>query len=112
MKGRGNIIGILGLWLIVAGLWQFGVANEIWNNIFSGTIIAVLGFTLAGRAPGNGWISGLFGLWMIASAFIPGLRIGGGLMLNNFISGVIVAIAGFTVPSGPAAGQPRIRRAA
>jgi hypothetical protein len=112
MKGRGTVIGLFGLWLILAGIWRFGAIGEMWSNLISGIIIAILGFSLVRWAPGNGWISGLIGVWMIIAAFIPGLRTGGGLVANNVISGIVLAIAGFSVPRRRAVEEPGIRRAA
>lgn len=111
MKGRGTVIGVIGLWLIIAGLWRFGAVGEAWSNVIFGIIVAILGFSLVSRYPGHGWVSGIFGLWMIASGFIAGLHAGAPLVINNVISGVIIAIAGFTVPGRPAA-ERQIRRAA
>jgi hypothetical protein len=40
---------------------------------------------------------GLLGLWLAIAAFIPGLRDGAGLLWNNLIVGIAVAIAAFSI---------------
>jgi hypothetical protein len=51
----------------------------------------------------QGWLSAIVGLWLIISAFIPGLHLGSGVYANNLICGILGMIAGFAaVPHAPA----------
>jgi hypothetical protein len=98
MRARGIIIGCLGIWLIVAAIWRFVPVLEVWSDLMTGVVAGILGFSLVPLLPGNGWVSGIAGLWMIASAFIPGLHGGAGIFINNVITGLVLVVAGFTVP--------------
>jgi hypothetical protein len=109
---RGEVIGILGTWLVIAGLWQFPPTTEMTNSFFVGIVTAILGLSLITRYPMNGWVSGLFGLWTSMTAFIPELWSGSPLLLNNIISGSFLTISGFGVPYRREAKQSRLDRAA
>ncbi len=111
MKARGNIIGLLGVWLIVAAIWRFVPVLEVWSDLMTGVVVAILGFSLIGLRPGNGWVAGIAGLWMIASAFIPGLHAGKLILTNNIITGLVLLVAGFTLPSSDRAETPTARAA-
>jgi hypothetical protein len=102
MTGKAWIIGILGLWLIVASFLTLGQAGNLWNDLTVGVILAVLAFSMTRDRPGQGWIAGVLGLWTIVAAFIPGLHHGAGLFWNNIPVGVVVALAGFTALAGAA----------
>ena len=111
MKTRGTIIGLLGIWLIVAAIWRFVPVEEIWSDLVTGIVTAMLGFSFARTFPANGWVSGIAGLWMIASAFIPALHAGAGILINNIITGLVFVVAGFTVPQWPGGERPSARAA-
>ena len=110
MKARG-IIGLFGVWLIVAAIWRFVPVEEIWSDLVAGIVTAILGFSFTGAYPGNGWVCGIAGLWVIASAFIAGLHAGRGILINNIITGLVLIVAGFTVPQTPGGGDRSARAA-
>lgn len=111
MKERGDIVGLLGIWLIVASLWRFAVPVEMWSNFITGVIVALLGFSLS-REPAHRWVSGIAGLWLIVSTFIPGLHAGTPLLINNIIVGVVLIFAGFSVHTVRGEAESSTRRAA
>jgi len=111
MKARGTIIGLLGVWLIVAAIWRFVPVEEIWSDLVAGIVTAILGFSFTAAYPGNGWVCGIAGLWVIASAFIAGLHAGRGTLINNIITGLVLIVAGFTVPQTPGGGNRSARAA-
>jgi hypothetical protein len=112
MRGRGIVIGIFGLMTIATGFMAYSPATVMWSNIISGLVAAVLGLSLMVRYPGRGGISLLFGLWLFIVAFVPGLRIGGLLIIINLVSGLVLAIGGFSVPPTPRREEPPVGRAA
>jgi len=111
MKSRGIIIGLLGIWLIIAAIWRFVPVLEVWSDLMTGIVTGILGFSLVGERPAHGWVAGLTGLWTIVSAFIPGLHAGNGILINNIIVGLVLIVTGFTVPS-TARAEPTSARAA
>jgi uncharacterized membrane protein len=112
MRPNGAIIGILGVWLMIAGIIGISRAAYIWNDWIVGIIVAVLGFSMAGSARAQGIVAGILGLWMIASAFIPSLNSGPGTRWDDVLVGVILAIAGFTARRRLAESTGDFRRAA
>jgi hypothetical protein len=96
MRPKGAIIGCLSLLLIAAGIIGVGRQGNLWNDWIMGVIVAVLGFALARIAPVHGIVSGILGLWLIISAFLPDLQVRPGAWWNDIIVGVILAIAGFS----------------
>ena len=111
MRARGIIIAFLGIWLIIAAIWRFFPLLEIWSDLMPGIVAAILGFSLVGIRPGNGWVAGIAGLWMIVSAFIPGLHAGSAILINNIITGLVLMVAGFTVPKSPGEEDPSVKAA-
>src|SRR5579872_6366562 len=112
MRAKGAILGVLGLWLIAAGLIDFGVRANIWNDWIVGVIVGVVGFSLAYRAPGAGIVSGILGFWMIASGFINGVQTGSGARWDDIVIGAIIAIAGYSIVRRRLESVGHIRRAA
>jgi len=111
MRPRGTIIGLLGIWTIVAALWGFAPIGEVWSDLFTGIIVAILGFSLTPGMRGHRWVNGIAGLWMIVSAFIPGFHAGTPLLVNKIISGIVLMVAGFTLPAGPGHADTSVRAA-
>lgn len=111
MKARGIIIALLGIWLIIAAIWRFVPVLEIWSDLMPGVVTAILGFSLVGLRPGNGWVAGIAGLWMIVSAFIPGFHAGSAILINNIVTGLVMMVAGFTVPGSPREEEPSVKAA-
>ena|SRR5689334_16766540 len=111
MKARGIIIGFVGIWLIIAAIWRFVPILEVWSDLMPGVVAAILGFSLVGVRPVNGWVAGLAGLWMIVSAFIPGLHAGTPILINNIITGLVFMVSGFTVREPHDAEKPSARAA-
>ena len=111
MKSRGIIIGLLGIWLIIAAIWRFVPVLEVWSDLMTGVVTAILGFSFVGLSRAHGWVCGIAGLWTIVSAFIPGFHAGNAILINNIITGLVLMVAGFTVPSTPRTGTPSARAA-
>jgi hypothetical protein len=82
------------------GIIGLGSVGNVWSDVIVGIIVAVLGFAMASTTPAHGISTGILGLWMIFSAFIPGLRAGAGARWDHIIVGVILAIAGFSTLEG------------
>jgi len=112
MRPGGTIIGILGLWMIVAGIIGLGLEGNHWNDWIVGIVVAIIGFSMSGIARPQGLLSGALGLWLILSTFIPGLRAGPGARFDDLFVGVVLAFAGFSMPPRIRRGAPDIRRAA
>ncbi|GMR14320.1 MAG: hypothetical protein BMS9Abin29_2569 [Gemmatimonadota bacterium] len=95
MNWKAWTVGILGLWLALAGFLALGQSGNLWDDVIVGTVVAVVGFMMIGETPWQGWLSGLLGLWVIIAAFIPTLLAGSGLVWNNLLAGFLIAAAGF-----------------
>ena len=81
---------------MAAAILGVGRQGNIWNDLIIGVIVALLGFALARVAPAHGIVSGIVGLWLIISAFVPGLHVGSDARWNDVVAGVVLAIAGFS----------------
>jgi hypothetical protein len=112
MRRRGIVIGVFGVLTIAVGFFAQTSGTVMWSNLLSGLVAAVLGLSLMPGYPGRGGISLLLGLWLFIVAFVPGMRAGGFVIVNNFVSGLILAFAGFTVPPAIGREEPPARRAA
>lgn len=96
MRSNGLIVGALGLLLILAGVLGVGLQGNIWNDFIFGGLVALLGFRMAVQAPVQGIISGILGLWLIISAFVPGLQAGDSAWWDDIIVGILLAFTGFS----------------
>ena len=69
------------------------------NNLFTGLIVAVLGFGFAtayGRTHGLSWVLSAIGIWTIVAPWvIQGGYVAGGTVLTNVLVGAIITICGF-----------------
>lgn len=95
MKDLAWIVGILGLWLIVAAFLGFGATTGMWNNLLVGLIVAIVGYNMYESLQWQNWVSMIVGIWLIISAFIPEMRVGDAFMWNALITGILAAISGF-----------------
>jgi len=92
--------GTLGVWLVIEAFLRFSPRGNLWNDLLVGLIIAVVGMLMTDRKPWQGWISSTIGFWLILAAFIPSMQALHGNMWNALLSGVVLAICGFTALIG------------
>ncbi len=92
---QGWVVGILGVWQFIVAFLKFTPTVNMWDNIIVGIIAAIAGFWMVKDKPWQGWISGIVSLWLIIAGFIPALTKGSGVLWNDIIVGIILAIAGF-----------------
>lgn len=100
-RQRSTLIGICGVWLIIAAAWRFAPSAELWSNLVVGTITAVGGVSIAKYYLRCGIVGQTLGMWMTAAAFIPALLSGEPLVTNNVIVGLLLILAGFSVRGAP-----------
>lgn len=94
------IIGLLGVWLILAGfIGKVANANRF-DELIVGLAVVFFGMLLSRVREVRGWLSYLFGAWMIIAAFIPAFLVGTGHVCNNVIVGILIAAAGFSALGG------------
>lgn len=98
MSGSRWTVGLLGLWIAVSAFLGFGSEAHLWNDLLVGLVILTAGFPLKVESRWEGWTAGVLGLWLVVAAFVPGLREGTGLLWNNLLVGLVVALAAFVPP--------------
>jgi uncharacterized membrane protein YqaE (UPF0057 family) len=103
------IVGLLGIWMAISPFFSMTLTGNAWNDGVVGVIVAVLGFSMASSHAWQRTLAGVVGLWLLASAFPPGLRLGSGMMTNDIIMGVLLIIAGFSATGrhAPMVAPPR-----
>ncbi len=84
-------LGILGLWIALSAFLQFGHQGDLWNDLLVGTVVLILGITLAAQVTWSAWTVGVLGGWLIVAAFLPTLHSGSAILWNNLIIGLGVA---------------------
>lgn len=92
--------GILGVWIFIAAFLSMGTQGNFWNDLIVGVITAVVGFLMVKEKSWQGWLTGIVGIWLIIAAFIPALLVGGGLLWDNIIVGVLLMVGGFGALGG------------
>lgn len=97
------ILGLFGLWLIVAGfIVKVANANRF-DGLTVGLAVVFLGMLLNKVREVHGWMSCLFGAWMMITASIPNFQVGSAHLWNNVILAMLIATAGFTALGGKVA---------
>ena len=89
--------GILGLWLALAPLLSMDVPSVKLNNIFVGLVVAVVGWYVPKERGWQRWVTETLGYWVLIASFIPDLVEGYPYLWNNLVSGILIAVGGFTM---------------
>lgn len=98
MSGSRWTLAAFGLWIAVSAFLGLGSQGYLWSNLAVGVLIFTMGIPLGVDVKWEGWTEGVLGAWLIVAAFIPGLREGSALVLNNVLAGLAVATTAFIVP--------------
>ena len=88
--------GILGLWLALAPFISMDVPSVKLNNILVGLIVAAVNWYVPKEWTWQRWTAMILGAWIFVAGFIPGLAGGSDYVWSNLISGLLIAISGFT----------------
>ena len=97
MKGYAWLALIAGLWVVISTFFGFEHSFFLWSDLITGVILSLAGFAAMKEKPAAGWTGVVVGLWLVLAAFLTGLHQGVGLLWNNVLVGLIVAIAGILV---------------
>lgn len=89
------IVGLLGIWMVIVPFVPMSLYGNAWNDWIVGVIAAVLGFSMPADQGWRRYLAGIVGLWLIASGFIPSLRLAAGMYTNDIVAGILLIIAGF-----------------
>ncbi len=99
MSWRGWLTLIFAIWLIVAsfipGITGSKTANLV-DFLIVGIVFLIAGASMLPTSKLGGWVVLLSGIWLIISAFIPGITGSkGGSITNGLIFGIIGLIFAF-----------------
>ena len=99
MSWQGWLTLIFSIWLIIAsfipGITGSKVAN-ITDFIVVGIVLLITGSTFMSRSKAISWSVLLIGIWLIISAFIPGITGSKvGALTNGLIFGILSLILSF-----------------
>jgi hypothetical protein len=100
-RQRSTLIGICGVWLVIAAVWGLAPSAELWSDLVVGAIAAVGGLSITKYYLSSGIVGQTLGMWMMAAAFIPSLLSGEPLLANNVVVGILLMLAGFSVRGTP-----------
>ena len=99
MSWRGWVTLIFAIWLIVASLIPGIVSSKGWNLadfLIVGIVFLITGIAMLKGPKAVGWVVLIIGIWLIISAFIPGITgAKGASMANGLIFGIIALILSF-----------------
>ncbi len=98
--------GFLGLWLIMTPFMTMGRSDTLMNSLAIGLVGGLAGWLVRKECPIQGWCEVLVAVWVVAGMFLPGIREGSSLHWSSVVSGIVLAIAGFTILAG---GRPTHR---
>ena len=99
---KGWTVGLLGILQFFLGFFRLSAKAFVGEYILVGLIVAVVGFwMLADKKKWQAWLAGLAGIWLVISAFIPGLNVSAGAFVNCVIVGSVMVGAGFSALTKP-----------
>ncbi len=84
--------GLLGVWLAVAPFTGLGIPSARLNNILTGGIILTVAVFYVSGNSWKRWLNIIAGAWIVTSAFFAPFIEGELYLLNNLISGLLVAL--------------------
>lgn len=90
------INGLLGLWLVVAAFLGFSHIGNLVNYLIVGLAVVIVSLALLKEKPWQAWIALILGIWMVASSLVLPLHRGAGYVYNDLLTGLVIAIVGFT----------------
>ncbi len=93
-------IGFLGLWYILTAFFSLGPFDRLFTVLGMSLVTVFAGWQLQERRRLQGWCAILLALWMVAGESIPAFAEGMALQWNVALSGVLLAIAGFSALGG------------
>ncbi len=102
--------GLLGLWLILASFLNMGRTDSLIYGILTGIAAAVAGWMIRRERPLQGWCAVLIAAWIAGGTLLPGLQEAAAQQWNHVISGVALAVAGFTSLGGERQSHPSAQR--
>lgn len=84
--------GLLGIWLALAPFTGMGIPSARLNNILTGGIVLTVAMFYVRGNSWKRWLTIIVGAWIITSAFFTPFTDGELYVLNNVISGLLVAL--------------------
>lgn len=94
------IVGLLGIWMVIAPFLTMPVNGNTWNDWAIGVITIALGLSLDAEHAWQKIVTVLLGIWMLLSGFLPVLSAGRGLQVNDVAVGVLLIIVGLSAVGG------------
>lgn len=91
-----QLIGVLGIWLLITSLFTNSLTFMIWSNTVVGFIAAIAGFRMLELQKWGGIFGLIVGIWLIHSFyFLESSMSTTTLVLNNIITGLILVADGY-----------------
>ena len=96
MKLYHQILGVVGIWLLITSLFTNYLSFTIWSNTVVGFIVALVAFALLQPNRWTGIIGLIIGIWLIHSFYFlePGTTTMT-MVTSNLISGIILVALGY-----------------
>ncbi len=99
MSWQGWLTLIFAIWLVIASLIPGIVGSKVANItdfLIVGIVFLITGSTAISKNKAIGWTVLLVGIWLIISAFIPGITGSkAGAITNGLIFGILALILSF-----------------
>ncbi|WP_018962597.1 SPW repeat domain-containing protein [Coprothermobacter platensis] len=92
------LVGLLGLWYLLAPFIIKASSGAMWNGIIVGIVVAICAYMFPAEKSWQKWLGVILGLWALVTAFF--WTTGSAYMWNNVIVGILIAIAGFAALGG------------
>ena len=93
-------IGFLGLWYILTAFFSLGPFDRLVTVFGISLVAGFAGWQLQERRRLQGWCTIVLALWMVAGESVPAFAEGMARQWNVALSGVLLAIAGFSALGG------------
>jgi len=92
-----GLVALAGLWLLASPfvIPPPATSAALQSNVISGVIVTVFAAIHAWRSPSKSWlawVSGLIGLWALASPWLLGFAHSGAFMWSNVIAGLVIVV--------------------
>ena len=89
-----GLIVLLGVWMVIAPFVLADPAAQAWNNRVVSMLVIALVLAVPRAYRLEVFAAGAVAAWLFASSFVPALLLGGNLVWNDVVAGVLLIMLG------------------
>ena len=90
------IVGIAGVWLLIAPFVVPSSTENVYNNWLLGALATIAALMMSSNRKWERPVAAAAGIWLFISGFVPSMLQGGALVRNDLAIAAILVLAGLS----------------